>query len=312
MLILALSYNQPQLCSDAVWSVSATTFANISVLGLLPIGIFIDGLNNIYAPSRVVPHAILAWSQWGTRIRNITGSFNRSHSVFVSSNGDVYFDNGVTNYRIQKFILETSTTVTVMNLSASCYSLFIDSNNYLYCSQRDIHRVVKLLLDSGATIPTVAAGTGSPGSASNMLFNQQGIYLDAYSNLFIADCGNDRVQLYWSGRMNGTTVAGNGSSGTISLKCPTGVVLDFDGHVFIVDSGNHRIVRSSLNGYHCIVGCSGGGATASQLSFPQTMAFDSYGNIYVTDRNNSRIQTFALLINNCCKLLFYHCHFLHI
>ena len=282
-----------------MWFTNASTFATSSTIGLLPHSIFIDVVNNIYAPSQV-SNAILVWSQWGIRIRNITANFNRSFSVFASLNGDVYFDNG----QVRKFILDTSTTVTVMNVSASCYSLCMDSNNYLYCSQKDLHQVVKLLLNSGTMIPTITAGTGLPGSSSNMLNSQQGIYLDGDSNLYIADCGNDRIQLYRSGQIYGTTIASSNVSGTISLDCPTGIVLDRDGYLFIVDSSNHRIVRSSLYGYQCVVGCSGGGTMSSQLSFPQTMAFDSYGNIYVTDRNNSRIQTFAIQKNNCCKLRF--------
>ena len=216
-------------------------------------------------------------------------------------NGDVYSDDGLANRRVSRSLFNTNTTTTAMNVNGSCYGLFIDLNNYLYCSLKDFHQVVKLLLNNGTTTPTIAAGTGSPGAASNMLNGQQGIYVDNYLNLYIADCGNNRIQLYQSGQTNGMAVVGDSASGTISLSCPTGVVLDSDGYLFIVDSNNHRIVGSSAFGYRCLVGCSGGGATLSQLSFPQNMAFDSYGNIYVTDRNNSRIQMFALRETNCCK-----------
>ena len=300
-IVLGLSYNQPQLCADATWLGNASTLVSSAVLGLLPVAVFIDGINNIYAPSRV-SNAILVWSQWGTQIRSISANFNRSFSVFVSMNGDVYFDDGLANRRVSRSPFNTSTTTTAMNVNGSCYGLFVDLNNSLYCSLRDFHQVVKMLLNNGTTIPAVAAGTGVPGSASNMLNAQQGIYVDNYLNLYIADCGNNRIQLYQSGQTNGMTVAGNGALGTISLNCPTGVVLDFDGYLFIVDSNNHRIVGSSFYGYQCLVGCSGGGTTLSQLSFPQSMAFDSYGNFYVTDRNNSRIQMFSLQRTNCCKL----------
>lgn len=190
-----------------------------------------------------------------------------------------------------------------MNVHGSCYGLFVDLNNYLYCSLKNSHQVVKVLLDNGTTIPTVAAGTGVPGSASNMLNSQQGIYVDNNLNLYIADCGNNRIQLYRSGQTNGITVAENGALGALSLDCPTGIVLDNDGYLFIVDSNNHRIIGSSSNGYRCVVGCSGSGTTSSQLSFPQTMAFDSAGNIYVTDRNNGRVQIYSVQDNNCCKFI---------
>ena len=301
MLCLGLSYNRPEFSTEATWFANASTFVSSSAIGALPFAIFIDGINNVYAPSRV-SNAILAWSQWGTQIRSIAANFNRSFSVFVSINGDVYFDDGLANRRVSRSLFNASTTVTAMNVSGSCYGLFIDPSNYLYCSLKDLHQVVKVLLISGTTVPTVAAGTGVAGSASNMLNAQQGIYVDDYFNLYIADCGNNRIQRYQAGQTSGDTVAGDDALGTISLNCPTGVVLDFDGYLFIVDSNNHRIVGSSSSGYRCVVGCSGGGSTSSQLSFPQSMAFDSYGNIYVIDRNNSRIQTFSLEKNSYRKL----------
>jgi DNA-binding beta-propeller fold protein YncE len=251
-------------------------------------------------PSRA-SNFTLVWSQWGVSIKNISGSLNYPFSVFVSMTGDVYIDNGYANGQVDKFLFNTSMVVNVMNVNGSCYGLFIDMNNYLYCSLKNFHQVVKLLLNNGTT-PTIAAGTGLAGSQSNMLNAQQGIYVDNNLNLYVADCGNNRIQVFQSGQLIALTAAGSGATGTITLNYPTGVVLDTDGYLFIVDSNNHRIVASGLNGFRCIIGCSGGGSTSSQLYFPQSMAFDSYGNIYVADRGNSRIQTFILQKTNCCKL----------
>ncbi|CAF1510315.1 unnamed protein product, partial [Adineta steineri] len=65
-----------------------------------------------------------------------------------------------------------------MNVNESCFGLFIDVNNNLYCSLKNLHQVVKLSLNNGTTIPTIAAGNGSAGSLSNMLNSPQGIYVD--------------------------------------------------------------------------------------------------------------------------------------
>jgi hypothetical protein len=248
---------------------------------------------------------VLAWPQWSTiSTRNISGNLNQPYSLFVSITGDIYIDNGYSNGRVDKFLFNTSNIVTVMNVNGSCYGLFIDISNNIYCSIKTLHQVVKLLLNSGTTIPKIAAGNGngSAGSLSNMLNSPQGIYVDSNLNLYVADCGNNRIQLFQTGQSNGITVAGNGASATITLNCPTGVVLDSNGYLFIVDSYNNRIVGSGYNGFQCLVGCSEGGSSSYQLSFPQSMAFDSYGNMYVTDRNNNRIQTFTLQNNSCSKL----------
>jgi hypothetical protein len=120
--------------------------------------------------------------------------------------------------------------------------------------------------------------------------------------LYVADWGNNRIQLFQSGELNGFTVAGNTSPNfTITLYQPTGIVLDGDNYLFIVDSGNNRIVGSGSNGFRCLVGCGGSGSASNQLNFPGTLSFDSFGNMFVTDVNNSRVQKFDLMINSSSK-----------
>ncbi|CAF1124680.1 unnamed protein product [Adineta steineri] len=302
----SLSYNQPTFCSSASWSANAVTLVSSSIVGLLPYGIFINGINTVYVPNRI-SNTILSWPQWSTTYTSNTYSnLNNSYSLFMSMTGDIYLDNGYSYGRVDKYTFNSSNRVTVMNVNGSCYGIFIDISNNLYCSLKNLHQVVKLLLNNGTTIPTIAAGNGSAGSLSNMLNSPQGIYVDSNLNLYIADSANNRIQFVQTGQLDGVTLVGNGSSANITLNYPTGIVLDANGYLFIVDSYNHRIVASSSTGFRCIVGCSGGGSTAFQLSFPQSMAFDSYGNIYVTDRNNSRVQQFALQNNSCRKLFEYN------
>ncbi|CAF4183912.1 unnamed protein product, partial [Adineta steineri] len=267
----SLSYNQPTFCSNALWYSNASTFATNSTIGTLPYGIFIDGINTVYVPNKV-SNTILSWPQWSTTsTSNSYSNLSSPYSLFMSITGDIYIDNGYSYGRVDKYIFNTSDRVTVMNVNGSCYGLFIDINNNLYCSLKNLHQVVKLLLNNGTTIPTVAAGNGSAGSLSNMLNSPQGIYVDSNLNLYIADCANNRIQFVQTGQLNGVTVVGNGSSANITLNYPTGIVLDANGYLFIVDSYNHRIVASSSTGFQCILGCSGGGSSASQLSFPQSM-----------------------------------------
>ncbi|CAF1566718.1 unnamed protein product, partial [Adineta ricciae] len=287
-----ISYNQPTLCVNSIWNPNATTFTSMSTIGASPYGIFVDGINSVYVPSRT-NNTIFIWSQYDTTpTGKNSGSLNRPHGIFVSLTGDIYIDNGYSNGRVDKFLFNSSTVVTVMSVNGTCFGLFIDINNYLYCSLHDFHQVVKVLLNSTTITPTVVIGNSTAGSDPTMLDSPYGIYVDSNSNLYIADCGNDRIQSVSSGSTGGITLVGNSSLlPTITLDCPTGVVLDTNGYLFIVDSYNNRIVGSGLYGYRCIVGCSStSGTSASQLSLPQTMAFDSYGNIYVTDQNNSRVQ----------------------
>ena len=128
----------------------------------------------------------------------------------------------------------------------------------------------------------------------------EGIFVTTDLDLYVADHGNNRVQLFRRGELNATTVLINGWNGTITLNGPTDVTLDADGYLFIVECGNGRILGSGPGGFRCVAGCSGtSGSAPNQLSCPQTMAFDRDGNLFVTDGSNNRIQQFLLSNNSC-------------
>ena len=304
LLLAGVAYNQPKLCIDAKWSPNATSVLRNANIGSSPQGLFVDGYNLVYIPNRAQSSIIIFDNANSTTPKTITGTYTRSMSVFVSIDGDVYIDNGFANRRVDKWISSTSTVVPVLSVNGSCYGLFIDLNNALYCSLGDFHSVVKSFLPFNMNNSILAAGNGIAGFSPTMLDSPRGIYVDQSFNLYVADCGNDRIQQFQSMQSNGITIAGNGSSQNITLNCPTGVVLDTDGYLFIVDSFNHRIVGQGPYGFRCLVGCSGVAGTSSlQLSSPQSMAFDSYGNLYVTDRNNSRVQKFDLQNTTCRKFV---------
>ncbi|CAF0923348.1 unnamed protein product [Adineta steineri] len=234
----------------------------------------------------------------------ITGSFINPYSLFVTLNGDIYIDDGEQNGRVQKWIAETNTFVTVMRVSLSCWGLFVDINDTLYCSIQYRGQVVKRSLnDAVMTSNRVAAGTDFPGSTSNQLSGPRGIFVDVNLDLYVADFNNNRVQLFQLGESNGITVAGNTSlNPTITLRGPSGIVLDTEKYLFIVDQHNHRIVGSGLNGFRCLVGCYGYGSQSNQLFRPASFSFDPYGNMFVTDTENHRIQKFLLMKDSFGKL----------
>ncbi|CAF0993172.1 unnamed protein product [Adineta steineri] len=186
-----------------------------------------------------------------------------------------------------------------MNVNSSCYGLFVDINDTLYCSMSTHHQVVKRSLNAPVmTSNRVAAGTGTFGLASNQLAGPHGIFVDVNFDLYVADCNNHRVQLFQTGESNGIIVAGETSPyPTITLWFPNGIILDAEKYLFVVDGRNinGRIVGSGLNGFRCLVGCYGWGSQSNQLYDPLTLSFDHSGNMFVTDQNNHRIQKFLLM-----------------
>ncbi|CAF3900597.1 unnamed protein product [Adineta steineri] len=298
-----LSFNQPKFCSTAIWNSNGITIANQSIVGRYPHAIFVNTNNTIYVASQQ-HHAIMIWQEESiNRTKIVHGNFTEPYSLFVSSNGDIYIDDGKKNGRVQKWIEETNNFITVMNVSSECGGLFVDINDILYCSMSEQHQVMKRSLnDLVMGSNRVAAGTGSLGSDSNQLAGPLGIFVDVNLDLYVADCINGRVQLFQSGESNGSTVAGYTSlNPTITLEFPSGVILDVEKYLFIVDHYNNRIVGSDLNGFRCLVGCYGRGLQSNQLDKPFSFSFDRSGNIFVIDSLNHRIQKFKYLKRYCGK-----------
>ena len=243
-----------------------------------------------------------------TPSRTIFSGLNTPYAVFTSITGDIYVDNGKINHRVDKWSWNATTSTAVMNVTSRCMDLFIDQQQTLYCSNDGEHKVVKMSLTSGSSTTTIAAGTGTPGSAAYLLNFPYGIFVNEKLNLYVADWGNNRIQLFQPDQPNATTVAGNGAPGTIALNRPLAVILDADGYLFISDSSNNRIIRSGPFGFQCLLGCSGtAGAASNQLNKPFAISFDSYGNLFVTDTGNNRIQKFLLATNSCGKRLLSYC-----
>ena len=274
-----------------------------NVVGTQPYGVFVNTNNTVYVADRANGRIQIWLNDSVNATKTVSGNLTTPYSIFPRINGDMYLDNSYSSIRVEKRTLNANTSVSVMSLNTPCYGLFIDISDTLYCSQTNSHQVVKRWLGDVATTLTNVAGTGSYGSASNLLYSPCAIFIDTDFDLYVADSGNNRIQLFELGQTNGITVAGYGSlNTTITLNCPTGVVLDADKYLFIVDSNNHRIVGSGPNGFRCLVGCIGsGGGGSNQLFIPWSLSFDSYGNLFVTDQWNSRLQKLFLMKNTCGK-----------
>jgi hypothetical protein len=286
-----------------MWNSNGITFANRSIVGNEPLAIFVNTNNTIYTVHRQ-NNEILVWNEGSeSPTKIVSGNFTDPFSLFVASNGDIYIDDGEKNGRVQKWISTTETFDTVMNVSSSCDGLFVDINDNLYCSMFENHRVVKRWLNDPVMTSIIVAGTGIRGPNSTELNDPYGIFVDVNFDLYVADCGNNRIQLFQSEQLNGTTVAGSKSLyPTVALNCPSGISLDASKYLFIVDLGNDRVVGSGPNGFRCLVGCYRRGSQSNQLNNPVSFSFDRSGNMFVTDPLNDRIQKFLFMEKSCGKL----------
>ena len=290
-------YNQPKFCSYPSWNPIATTFANQSTSGREIDGIFIDSINTIYIAAKSLNQIQIIRQSSITKNISIASPISifatRPDHIYISTVEHqivVWHENGVDN-------------LTLTQPPSACWDLFVDRNGSIYCSLHNPHQVVKYMADqTSPTHFTVIAGNNTNGTGPDMLHTPRGIFVNSRFQLFVADCGNNRIQRFDDQNRTGQTVAGAGAENTIALLCPMDVMLDADGYLFIVDHGHHRIVGSGPQGFRCLVGCTGAaGAAAYQLNLPRSFSFDQQGNLYVTEANNSRVQQFSLATNSCSK-----------
>ena len=231
---------------------------------------------------------------------NLTTTSTTSVSVFVARSGEVFAGiiNTMNVSRLHKWAVNATTSTLFATTATLSYGLFIDDADRLYYSLDEAFIVMRIALDG--SLNSTVAGTGTAGNSSTQLIGPAGIFVTTNYNLYAADFGNNRIQMFPSGQMTATTVAGVTASGTITLAGPKGVVLDAGGYMFIVDRYYNRVVGQGPDGFRCIVGCTlVNGSASDQLSMPSSLSFDSYGNIFVVDTGNRRVQKFLLATNSC-------------
>ncbi len=160
-------------------------------------------------------------------------------------------------------------------------------------------------------IITTVAGNGTAGYSGDgswatnaTLRAPQGVALDCFGNLYIADTSNQRVR-----KVNGagiiTTAAGKGMPGntgdggaaTNATLTPAGIAVDSTGNLFIADNGSYRIRKVDANGIITTaagygVSYSGDGAQATNagLYYPSGVTLDAGGNLYIADTSDNRIR----------------------
>ena len=203
------------------WNPLGITFAGEAVIGREPLDIFIDRNNMIYAINEN-DEKLHVWNADGIISKTITLPEKfEPWGLFVTIEGSIYIGSDTTG-QVERWISNRIHTV-VMNASDSCAGLFVDLMNHLYCSLGNKHKIVKRSLDTDSDLLVQVAGTGSKGSASNMLNGPRGIFVTVKLDLYIADCLNHRIQFFRLEQSDGITVAGSAGASTVRLSYPTAV-----------------------------------------------------------------------------------------
>ncbi len=136
-----------------------------------------------------------------------------------------------------------------------------------------------------------------PGNKQGQLKKARAIDFGPDGNIYVADTGNNRVQMF---NREGEYIYSFGKRGdkTGQFKSPQGIAVNSKGILYIADSGNHRIQIFNSDGifFHAF----GSKSKKSKESTPEegtfliptALAIDSKDNLYVVDQENNRIQIF--------------------
>ena len=138
---------------------------------------------------------------------------------------------------------------------------------------------------SVASTALVAATTTFGGA---VLSGPMGIAVDGYTNIYIADTGNNRIvkahQFGATVTDNVVSVPSTAAFGGSKLSGPQGIAVDAFQNLYIADTGNNRVVEYSASGATSVV------ATGSvTLSSPYAVAVYPSGQVVVTDKTNGLV-----------------------
>jgi DNA-binding beta-propeller fold protein YncE len=207
----------------------------------------------------------------------------------------------------------------------------VDIAGNLYCADRFLHRLVRynspVATDTTADLVigqinfTTANGNQGGNPAANTLLMPIGCGLDADSNLYIADEGNNRVLFYPAPLVNNqaaTRVFGQpsfttgginqGGLSASSMNGPVSVAVDpVTGNLYVADAINNRILEfvnpQTDNTADRVFGQNGsfttgivnnGGISANSLNDVGGVATDAAGNLYAGDRLNNRVLRYSI------------------
>ncbi len=112
------------------------------------------------------------------------------------------------------------------------------------------------------------------------------------TTVYVADGGNNRIEVYSSSGPSWTTIGGTASgSGLGQFNDPTGVALDASGDLYVAEYVGARI--QEYNGSSWSVVSLGSGTSAGYFTNPWGLGFDGNGNLFVTDTANRVVQQYV-------------------
>ena len=244
----------------------------------------LDAFGNIYVPEfynskirKITPEGVVTTFAGSTGgFADGTGTdaqFNEPYGITIDTSGNLYVADNK-NHKIRKITPEGVVTTFAGSTEGDVdgtgtdaqfnnpFDITIDVSGNLYVTDRYNHKIRKITPQG--VVSTLAGSTLGylDGTGTDAQFhNPQGVTIDVYGNLYVADRYSNKIRkitpqgvvstyagvtIYDSG---GNPAGGDlDGAGTVArFNQPSGVAFDASGNLIVVDWGNHKI-RKIFNG----------------------------------------------------------------
>ncbi len=147
-------------------------------------------------------------------------------------------------------------------------------------------------LSAGARNAPISNSISVGGLSSKVGTGTAGNTLSPNGDIYVADTGNNRIQVFDS---SGNYIAQWGSfgNGNGQFYSPKSLAKQFN-NIYVVDTGNNRIQKFDASGNYLLQWGSPGSGNG-QFNHPEGVAVDLVGNVYIVDTQNYRVQKFTSL-----------------
>lgn len=249
------------------------------------------------------PHGI-AINQKGELMVTDIGDWGRHYISVLSSSGEMRRSFGSWLHYPSDLTIDTEGNILIVDNGNHCIKKYTEEGRYItdYYSEgipfgivvHPINNKIYITCHNTDKIEVLTSDLklistfGSRGSDKANFIHPHGIACDSAGRIFVADCGNRRIQVFTP---EGEFLKYFGMPSKGKGKVPGGIAVDCNDLVYITEWDNHCVsVYTSKDQFVTSFGKSGNGL--GEFNRPIGIAVDRCGFIYVCDSDNDRVQVF--------------------
>lgn len=224
---------------------------------------------------------------FGTRGRG-KSEFRDLRDITMDDAGDIYLCDA-DNKKVVAIKLESGETGPDLVLAPPLDRFTVKGPSARFAFKADVFAVtpdnkVAAYLPESREIALLAGGTSKTlvreGKLQGQVRSPRGIFVDPKGMIYVADTGNDRVQVF---NPDGTysNMFGESGSGDGEFRSPSSVAVNANGNIYVADTRNRRIKAFSPDGIFLFAaGPELGNVT---LQSPVAVSCDENKNVYILD-----------------------------